>query len=248
MSYRYTDTDKWNDKWFRGLKQLEMLLFNYLCDNCDIAGFIEADFDKWAFDLHSSADTIKGACKGLQRGLIFSNDSECVFVKNFLKHQKNLPLNENNKSHIGILRRFDKYSQTFDIKDINEFMQGACKGLQSPTGNGIGNGIGNVLMWRDDFEIYLSELNAVYNNLILDQKFIKEQEEFNPGVDIVLSLKKAVTNFWGKPAGWKHKKKTRQVENDWKATLTSAIDKNKVWKPKSIQQEQRPNTVTMPKI
>lgn len=245
MSYRYTDTDKWNDKWFRGLKQLEMLLFNYLCDNCDIAGFIETDFEKWAFDLHSSVDTIKGASKGLQRGLIFSNDGECVFIKNFLKHQKNLPLNENNKSHIGILRRFEKYSQSFDIKDIKEFIQGASKGLQSPTGNGIGNGIGKCITWRENFEIYLSELNTVYNMLILDKTFLKEQEEFNPGIDIVLSLKKAVTNFWGKEAGWKHKKKGKQKENDWKSTLTSAIDKNKVWKQTQKQSDQKPNTVTL---
>ena len=31
-------SDKW-DNW--NLKQIEMLLFMYLCDNCDIAGFAE---------------------------------------------------------------------------------------------------------------------------------------------------------------------------------------------------------------
>ena len=41
MAYRFTDTNKWHDAWFSSLKPLEKLLFNYLCDNCDIAGFIE---------------------------------------------------------------------------------------------------------------------------------------------------------------------------------------------------------------
>lgn len=151
MAYRFTNTEKWTDAWFSELSQLQMLLFIYLCDNCDIAGFIEVSIKRFANDLNSSKETIEGALKGLQRGLIFDKNNETIFVKNFLKHQKNLPLNENNKAHVGILRRFDLYKEKFDIQDINEFIErgfkGASKGLQSPSGisngNGIGNGIGN---------------------------------------------------------------------------------------------------------
>lgn len=141
MSYRFTNTDKWTDSWFSNLSQIQMLLFIYLCDNCDIAGFIEINYKRWANDLNSSIDTIEGACKGLARGLIYSNTYDCIFIRNYLKHQKNLPLNTNNKAHVGIIKRFDLYSDKFDIKDINEFIEGACKGLPSPTGIGIGNGL-----------------------------------------------------------------------------------------------------------
>lgn len=147
MSYRFTNTEKWSDSWFSQLSQIEMLLFIYLCDNCDIAGFIEVNYKRWANDLNSTIGTIEGACKGLARGLIFSKNNDCIFIRNFLRHQKNLPLNENNKAHVGILKRFDIYRHKFDIEDINEFilspLQGGSKGLQSPTGIGIGNGIGN---------------------------------------------------------------------------------------------------------
>lgn len=147
MAYRFTNTDKWSDAWFSSLKQIEMLLFMYLCDNCDIAGFAEVNLKRWAADLNSTPDTIKGALMGLNKGIIFSSDENCIYLKNFLKHQKNLPINENNKAHIGILRRFELYRHKFDIQDINSFIEspidGASKGLQSPTGNGIGidNGI-----------------------------------------------------------------------------------------------------------
>lgn len=147
MAYRFTNTDKWSDAWFSSLKQIEMLLFMYLCDNCDIAGFAEVNLKRWAADLNSTPDTIKGALIGLNKGIIFSSDENCIYIKNFLKHQKNLPINENNKAHIGILRRFELYRHKFDIQDINSFIEspieGASKGLQSPTGNGIGidNGI-----------------------------------------------------------------------------------------------------------
>ena len=84
--------------------------------------------------------------------------------------------------------------------------------------------------WKDDFETYKSGLMETYNSLIIDSTFIIEQEKFHPGVDISLSLEKAVTNFWGTEAGWKHKKKSRSKELNWRSTLTNAIDLNKVYK------------------
>ena len=60
MAYRYTNTNKWSDAWYSDLKPLEKLLFNYLCDNCDIAGFIEFVPKKWAFDIGCTKDAIQG--------------------------------------------------------------------------------------------------------------------------------------------------------------------------------------------
>ena len=123
MAYRFTNTEKWDDHWFSSLKQIEMLLFMYLCDNCDIAGFAEVNLKRWAVDLNSTPDTIEAALKGLDRGIVFSKDHDAIFLRNFLKHQKNLPLNKNNKAHVGILRRFELYRQKFNIEDINLFIE-----------------------------------------------------------------------------------------------------------------------------
>ncbi|MDD4495039.1 MAG: DUF1376 domain-containing protein [Eubacteriales bacterium] len=102
--------------------------------------------------------------------------------------------------------------------------------------------------WRTDFETYLSELNSVYDCLSLDQDFIRQQEEFYPEVDIVLSLKKSYTNFWGTEAGWKHKKKQKSKDIDWKATLTNAIGMNKVYKPKQPVQRKGTSLSQMQQI
>lgn len=100
----------------------------------------------------------------------------------------------------------------------------------------IKGGVGEkVKTWRDDFSIYKSELDVVYNALIVDQKFIKEREEFNPNLDIVLSLKKAYTDFWSTEKGWKYKKKQKSKNNDWKSTLTNAIEINRVCKTRPRQ-------------
>lgn len=142
MAYRYTDTDKWEDAWFTSLSQLQMLLFMYLCDNCNNAGFYEVKLKRAASDLNSSPETIQGALEGLHRGLMWSSDGETIYIRNFLKHQKNLPLNPNNNAHKGILDKFELYRHKFDIENIEEFILGAMEGLGSPTGNGNGKGKG----------------------------------------------------------------------------------------------------------
>lgn len=153
MAYRYSDTAKWQDEWFVDLSALEKLLFMYMCDNCDIAGFCELSYRKIAFDLNSKESEIKGAIKGLQRGLFISDDEKCALVKNFIKHQKNLPINTENKAHQGILKRINSYLPKFSrvILDYNFgfVSKGAIKPLERGTGNGIGNAIDNTLETRE---------------------------------------------------------------------------------------------------
>ena len=142
MAYRFTDTNKWGDSWFYKLKNLEKLLFIYLCDNCDIAGIIEVNERKWAFDLNAKETEIEAAIKGLSRGLIFSKDGDIIYLRNFLKHQKNLPLNPENKAHLGIIKRLEANLNKFDYQSINDYIQAPAKPLDRGTGIGSGNGNG----------------------------------------------------------------------------------------------------------
>jgi len=107
--------------------------------------------------------------------------------------------------------------------------------------------IDNISNWKNDFEFYKSELRKEYKILINDTEFISEQEKFNPNVDIKLSIEKSCTNFWATEAGWKHKKKYRSKELDWKSTLTNAISMNKVYKntPKGKQLSSQQDLSTM---
>lgn len=141
MAYRYTNTDKWNDGWFSDLSPLAKLLFIYLFENCDIGGFIEINFKRWIVDIGADYTEIKGALKELGRGLIYSESKDCLFIRNFLKHQKNYPLNlDKNPAHRGIMKRFDLYKEKFKSEIIDSIIkrgfEGASEGLSSPTGNG----------------------------------------------------------------------------------------------------------------
>lgn len=212
MAYRFTNTEKWQDVWFANLNQLQMLLFLYLCDNCDIAGFIEVNLKRWASDLGSSISTIESGLKGLERSLVFSENGDCIFIKNFLKHQKNLPLNQNNKAHLGILKRFELYSQKFNIQDVNEFIsrgfQGASKGLISPSGNGIGNGIGNGKEEEEKLKIEIPT----------ESEFLNYAKLNKPNVDLLavkLKYKSWVEN------GWRDGKNNKIVK--WKSKLLNTL-------------------------
>ena len=146
MAYRYTNTEKWNDTWFSELKPTYKLLFLYLCDQCDVAGFLEINMKKITFDLGIGKQEAEGALKGLGRSLLLSSDGKYLFLRNFTKHQKNTPLNENNNAHAGIVKRLKEKLQIFNLKDINDFFLSPClganEGLFSPYGNGNGKGNG----------------------------------------------------------------------------------------------------------
>jgi len=172
MAYRFTNTDKWDDSWFSNLKPSEKLLFNYLCDNCDIAGFIEINIKRWASDTGYDKPTIEGALKGLKRGLINSNTNDCIYLRTFLKHQKNLPLNpDKNMAHRGIIKRFDLYKEKFSIESIDAFLEGALKGPQCPYGIGKGNGSGSGLGKKNEDYIILFNKVLKDNNIELPEEF-----------------------------------------------------------------------------
>lgn len=137
MSKRLTESEKWNDVWFRNLPPHQKLIWVYCCDNCNLAGFLEVDLEKISFDTKLSTDEINGALKGLKRGLLESDG--WIWIKNFLRHQRNLPLNPQNPLHKNILEKFAAQKNRFSLKEIEEYL-GALKGLLSPHSNSNSKG------------------------------------------------------------------------------------------------------------
>jgi hypothetical protein len=150
MAYRFTNTEKWGDAWFLELDWRQKVVFLYLCDQCDVAGFYEINLRKMAWDIAIDVAEAEGALKGLRRKLLYSSNGRYLFLRNFIKQQKNLPLNGKNKAHVGIINRLNENLQLFNFQAIDEYftsplptpLQGASKGLSSPTG--IGKGIGSI--------------------------------------------------------------------------------------------------------
>ncbi len=138
MSKRFSETDKWKDEWFAGLPPIQKLVFLFFTDNCDNAGFIEINPRVNSFLIGISEEEYLGAIEGLNRGCLGAKFSKILWVKNFLFHQKNLPLNPENNAHKQIINLIKNRTPDFDI-DFNKEL-GASEGLFSPTGRGKGKG------------------------------------------------------------------------------------------------------------
>ena len=136
MPARFTHTEKWGDLWFRRLPPTSKLLFLFLCDHCDIAGFWEIDYEAAAFYTGETVDIVEGAIKGLNKSIEIREN--WLWVKNFIRYQKNIPLNPKNHAHAGILKSLalhkDLFPEALDVCDsdllsiINKPLWGGCKG------------------------------------------------------------------------------------------------------------------------
>lgn len=147
MAYRYTDTVKWNDPWFAALDPRAKLLFFYLCDNCDTAGFYEINRPRLAFELAAAPQDVDGLLEKLERSVVIRKG--WAFVKNFLYHQKNLPLNAANNGHVAAIKSLHEHQFEFSnlyqeslgvLPGLEDLKEGAGQGLGRGYGNGNGNG------------------------------------------------------------------------------------------------------------
>jgi len=176
-----------------------------------------SEIETYSFDLRTTYERITDIINEYD---LFKNDGEKFWSESVLERLKIREI-KSNKARESVMNRWNNTNVIRSNKKRNTIKE--RKGKKIKVNNND---------WRTDFNTYKTELNKIYQELLIDSKFIIEQEKFHPGVDISLSLEKAYVNFWSTDAGWKHKKKSRSNEIDWKSTLIKAIDMNKVYKPR----------------
>jgi len=156
MAVKFTNTKKWDDVWFSELTMEGKVMFVYLCDMCDIAGFLE--INERLIRFHTGIEDVRGAVTSLSKSVIYRDGY--IWIMKYIKHQKNLPLNPNNNAHKGIISsmsdRIRSFPEIFNVlpeQDSLTLKEGlttrGCvapnEGLTSPIGKGIGNSNGNVI-------------------------------------------------------------------------------------------------------
>lgn len=140
MAYRMSATEKWNDSWFLELSANAKLLFLFLCDKCDIAGFFERHDKSCAFMTGIPVEIIPNLYGELSKSVIIVENT--IWLKNFVRIQKNLPLNPANTCHKSIIRLLIKNGDLFGsfydlslgfslekLKDFGSPLAGASKPL-----------------------------------------------------------------------------------------------------------------------
>lgn len=111
MSKRFTSTEKWSDPWFVDLSVEAKCLFLFLCDHCNIAGFYEKSDRVMQFYLGMSKEQISQTTDEIKKSVPFVDGF--YFLKNFIRHQKNTPLNPENNCHKSIIYELQRMSDRF---------------------------------------------------------------------------------------------------------------------------------------
>ena len=99
MAVKFTDAKKWDDVWFSQLTMEQKVMFIFLCDMCDIAGFYEVNERLVSF--RTGIKDVKATVKALSKSVIYKENH--IWIKKYIKHQRNLPLNVKNGAHKSIL-------------------------------------------------------------------------------------------------------------------------------------------------
>src|SRR3972149_1850999 len=116
---RITNTDKWKDYWFLSLHPNAKLIFIFLCENCDDAGYFKLSTKFMYSQLKIKPEFIVEYTQSLSKAIVFSKERDKVWIKNFLFYQNQLPLNSGNAEHLKIKMVIEKNLEDFnDNKDM----------------------------------------------------------------------------------------------------------------------------------
>ena len=118
MGKRFTDTEKWNDKWFRPLPPLDKLCWIYLCDRCDAAGIIDIDRDLANFQVGDTLDW--DAFIEVAAGRIARLDCGKIWLSGFIPFQYGPEFPANCAPHRAVLQILGKYAKTERV--IQEYL------------------------------------------------------------------------------------------------------------------------------
>jgi hypothetical protein len=133
MPLRFTKTEKWDKPWFMQLSPYAKLLFLYLADRCDLAGIWEVNTQMASIQTGLTSSNVDKAMNELmteyagERKVIQGQGH--LWLVNFIRHQRNLPLNPKNRAHKGIIESLTEHSGDFGV-DLRKCLE--TKELPSP--------------------------------------------------------------------------------------------------------------------
>lgn len=138
MPKRFTETQKWDDPWFRALSPDAKLLWFWIVDKCDSAGIIEPDFALCEFQTG-----IKKAIEKLpelESRIGTLNNGKLIVIK-FVEFQQG-KLSHDCKAHKPIfdsLKRNGMIDENGEIKGYQKGIDTLCKGYAMGLSNSNSN-------------------------------------------------------------------------------------------------------------
>jgi hypothetical protein len=136
MPKRMTVTEKWNDEWFINLSPQAKVIWQYLLDNCDLAGVCEINLELMRFRIKFSpnVDVMKHLNElnemaqkiGMEDRVEWFTDNRKCWVKNFIRVQYGV-LTQNSSTHRGVLKVINNHALTKGLPKGFETLIGTLK-------------------------------------------------------------------------------------------------------------------------
>lgn len=125
MPKRFTDSEKWSDKWYRTLPPAFKHAWNYMCDCCDHAGVFERDDELAEFRIGCPVDWdafLKACGKRVQ---LLQQDK--VFLVGFIEFQYG-ELSESCRAHRPVFVSIEKHGLKGYLKNEKGYSTGIQRG------------------------------------------------------------------------------------------------------------------------
>lgn len=127
MGKRFTETGKWRDPFFRQLSPAHKLLWQWLIDECDVAGVVEPDWGLASFQIGMEVNPEMVSAFGDR---VKTLESGKFFIPKFIEFQFGKTLNRANKVHLGVIRRLEMIGIESPVQIVDETPRGLSKDLQ----------------------------------------------------------------------------------------------------------------------
>lgn len=236
MSKRLHDTEIWRGLWFRKLPKESKMLWFYLLDTCNCAGIVDIDdFEQMSFliGFNITEKNLLDLSKQLKK-----IDQRRGLILDFIDFQYG-HLHESHKMYNKVIAELAKFNIKYPIDTLSiQYQYSTDTVKDKDKDKDINTSLkkedkkGKERTWRSSFWLYRKMVILAYREIIGSPETIKQQQELNPNLDVLLSIKKGIINFWGTKAGWKYKKGKKSAEINMKSTLINSIDHNRVFKPR----------------
>lgn len=105
VSKRFTDTNKWDQAWFRKLTPEMKCVWSFLCDRCDHAGIWEIDMESMSFFIGSEI-TLPDIQTAFENKIEVVSDTK-ILIQAFVDFQYG-NLNPENRVHQSVLLKLEK--------------------------------------------------------------------------------------------------------------------------------------------
>lgn len=160
MTKRFTDSEKFRDKWYRSLKPKHKCLWEYLISECSLAGIIDFDYESASF--HIGEKITEEDIKIFSDRIYILPDGK-FFIPKFIIFQQGT-LNQNNNAHKSILKELKKYgiSETLENIEFRTPCQGGLEGVHTPISNSKGKGNSKSNSNNKEIEINFEEFYCLY--------------------------------------------------------------------------------------